>query len=147
MEFDESDGEGMRHQLENLWSPLQYNFGATVPSYAIDWELHKAQRLAISDTPVLIFLAVEWSSWVPLHTAAAEYTQSACYRAGIQRCVQIVHTRMRRITSKGLAQHCRPRSWYIQPIDAVATESKLNCGFFPGINWLLRAIVAKQMQL
>jgi len=145
VEYNEADLESMQRQLEVLWSALQYHFGATAPSYTADWELHKTARFAICDTPVLILLAIDWSSWVPLQTPAADYTQSACYRTGIQRCVSAVHAMMKRLTSNGFAHH-HPRTWYIQPIDAKAAENKLNCGLFPGVNWLLRAVIARQQR-
>ena len=143
LEYDEHDLESIQCLLEGLWGALQYQFGATSPSYAADWERHKAERFAICNAPVLIFLAIDWSSWVPLQTPAAAYTTSPCYHTGIQRCVHEVHGMMKRLTSNGFAHH-HPRTWYIQPIDAKAAENKLNCGLFPGINWLLRAMIARQ---
>jgi len=145
LDYVENDPEGMRRRLEALWNTLQYQFGATDTRYSAEWEAHKTQRFAVSDTPVLVLLAIDWSSWVPLGTAASTYAKSTCFDTGIQSCVHTVHALMQRVTSAGFA-HRHLRSWYIQPIEAKGVESKLSNGLFAGVNWLLRGIIAREKE-
>ena len=142
LDYVENDPEGMQRSLEGLWSTLQYQFGANDSRYSAEWECHKTQRFAVSDTPVLVLLAIDWSSWVPLGTATSTYTKVKCFDTGIQSCVHTVHALMQRVTSAGFAHH-HPRPWYIQPIEAKRGESKLNNGLFAGVNWLLRGVIAR----
>jgi hypothetical protein len=34
----------------------------------------------------------------------------------------------------------RPRAWFVQPVDALAPPRALRCGYYAGVNWLLRAM-------
>jgi hypothetical protein len=34
----------------------------------------------------------------------------------------------------------RPRAWFVQPVDAIAAPRTLRCGYYAGVNWLLRAM-------
>jgi hypothetical protein len=135
----------MLRQLERLWAALQYKFGSDAPAYTADWEAHKSRRHELSNTPVLIFLAIDWTCWAVLDSDRASYMRTSDYRTGIQQSVRAVHAMMARLAEAGLASH-RPRSWYIQPVDATARENSLDSGFFAGINWLLRAIATREQQ-
>lgn len=131
----------MYNQLEALWCTLQYDYGATVPGSLHAWEAAQATRYRVCTTPVVIYLYIDWTVWAPLGQDPQAYEKSPDFRIGIQHAVFQVHEMVLRLCSAH--PHRRAREWYVQPVDATAPASRLNSGFFAGLNWLLRAISSK----
>ena len=148
LEFNSLDPERMRYQLGRMWAALQFQFGAAVPAYAEHWEASKARRFQTCTTPVLVLLAVDWTQWAPLDSAAFTrlYSRSVACRASIQHTVHQVHGMLTALAAGDSFARHRPRTWYIQPMDAAAEENNLKCGHFAGINWLVRVITAAREQ-
>ena len=140
--YDSLCAKRMERSIEELWEALQYQFGANTTAHCQAWESCKEQRFKVSETPVLIFLYIDWTKWVPLGVDPQLYLACPGLRVGISEAVRTVHCLFQKLTANARYQH-RPRSWYIQPIDACAPQRKLSNGFLAGINWLLRATGSK----
>lgn len=138
LEYNERQPDNMYNHLEVLWSSLQVDFGATVPGNMRAWEAAKPARFRTSTTPVVIFLYIDWTVWAPLGGDAEVYAKTADFRIGIRHAVFQVHEMMLRLCSAHPQR--RGREWYIQPVDVTAPVSKLDGGFFAGLNWLLRTM-------
>jgi hypothetical protein len=139
VEFNSFCPEVMAAELAGMWAALQYHYGATAAGNAAVWERHKEQRFLTSTTPVLVCLYIDWAEWLPPDAATEEYLRSDSFALGVRGAVQTVHNLIHTLTSNAQHRH-RPRSWYIQPIDAQASQRKLSGGLFAGVNWLLRAL-------
>lgn len=131
----------MFDQLKALWDTLQYDYGATAPGNLHAWEASQTTRYRTCTTPVVIYLYIDWTAWAPLGQGTQAYVKSPDFRIGIRHAVFQVHEMVLRLCSAHPQR--RVREWYVQPVDATAPVSRLDSGFFAGLNWLLRAIPCK----
>lgn len=141
MEYNEQHPTHMCEQLETLWATVQFDFGVTAPGNSTAWEACKDTRFRTCTTPVVILLYIDWMPWAPLGGEVHQYTKTPDFRIGIRHAVFQVHEMLLRLCRAH--PHRRAREWYIQPVDACTATSRLDKGFFAGLNWLLRVISGK----
>jgi hypothetical protein len=101
--------------------------------------MFQVSRFEVAATPVLVLVLLDTSQLATAEPTEDDRAAKEGTDQFVRDAVSGVCKHMVKLTHQpGCRQ--RPRAWFVQPVDALAPPRALRCGYYAGVNWLLRAM-------